>query len=351
MCKLAYASNLKKLSLTKKQKLFNHIQKTLTQSDRSGYGIAAKSFDGKIDIKRTLSVTDLITQDLTTPSFCKPIGNGDFKVGRASEVIFHARTSTNSVSIENTHPFQIGSTILCHNGVLDYNGENYPKQTDNDTEDLTYHFDKFHMTNIDQAFNGYAAFIAFKNDSTYIVRDNTATLFYSYSKVLDCHFFGTTKNIVSEILSNLGLKSRILEVNDNQYIEIRDNKIVDSKLWSGLKFSSYASSKSHLSLGYSSKFDTSFNDNQNYNNWINERYGSSVSLSKTEVKAEKSPVLEYIGKFSEIEKTYFTNFTDVSRAIEAGEIIVKNKGTIISHDDFGVLDSDSISSLDVYWAC
>lgn len=358
MCKLAYASNLKKLGPTKKQKLFNHVQKTLTQTDRSGYGIAAKSIDGSIEIKRTLAVTDLITQDLSVPKFCKNTASGDFKANKANEVIFHARTSTNSVSMDNTHPFKIGNTVLCHNGVLEYSGENYDKKTDNDTEDLTYHFDKFHLTNIESVFSGYAAFIAFKNDSTYIVRDSTATLHYSYSKDLDCHFFGTTKSIVSEMLSAVGSKARVFEVEENQYIEIKNNKIIETKQWSGLTWSKYASGKSHLSLGYSS--NSVYGDFDSYQDWmLADRYGikskNDLTLSKTEVSKNESEVkasaLEYLGKFSDVLKSYFGSQADFAKALDAGEIIAKNKNHVISESDFWILDQDSKAGLDIYWAC
>ncbi len=341
MCKLAYASNLSKLGLKRKQNLFNTAQKIMTQSDKSGYGVATKSINGDIQTKKTLNVTELITQDLSIPKFCKPISSGDLNVSKVNEVIFHARTSTNSVSIENTHPFVIGSTVLCHNGVLDYHGENYSKKTDNDTEDLTYHFDKFHLTNIDKAFTGYAAFIAFKNDSTYIVRDNTATLFYSYSNSLDCHFFGTTKNIVSELIQASGVKSKILEVDANQYIEIKDNKIVDIKSWSGLSFSSYAASKSHLSLGYSS------GDYASYHNWLDEKsHRQDVS---TTISSQKINSLEYVGKFSDVMKQFFGSHADVAKGIDSGDIVVKHKNNVISEADFWVLDEDSKSKLDIYW--
>ena len=358
MCKLAYASNLKKLNASKKQKLFNHVQKTLTQSDRSGYGIASKSLDGSIEIKRTLTVTDLITQDLSIPKFCKNSASGDFKASKANEVIFHARTSTNSISMDNTHPFKIGNTVLCHNGVLEYTGENYDKKTDNDTEDLTYHFDKFHLTNIDSVFSGYAAFIAFKNDSTYIVRDQTATLHYAYSKNLDCHFFGTTKSIVSEMLNVLGSNARVFEMEENHYVEIKNNKVIDVKKWSGLSYSRYASGKSHLSLGYSS--NSVYGDFDSYQEWsLADRYGikskNDLTISKTEVSKNESEVkanaLEYLGKFSDVLKAFFGSQADFAKALDAGEIIVKNKNHVISESDFWILDQDSKASLDIYWAC
>jgi len=250
MCQLAYASNLTKLNLKQKNKLFQVIQKAMTKSNRSGYGLASKTVDGQIEISRTLDVeTFCHVPNKNTPPFCKSSIIGHVDLSKASEVLFHARTSTNSVSLENTHPFVIGETTLVHNGVLQYSGERYFKKTDNDTEDLTYYFNRYGLDKLEDNFTGYAAFLAFKNDLTYVVKDSTAYLHYGYSQSLDCHFFATTKETLNLIKKTLKINMTIFEVLNNQEIILKDNKIITSKSWSGLQYSSYAASKSHLSLG------------------------------------------------------------------------------------------------------
>ena len=250
MCQLAYASNIEKLNLKQKQALFSAIQSAMTKTNKSGYGLASKKEDGTVELGRTLDVSSpchLKSSDV--PIFCEPEHEGSIDLKNAKEVIFHARTSTNSVSIQNTHPFHIGSTILCHNGVLSYTGENYLKKTDNDTEDLTYHFNKYGLKRLSDNFSGYAAFIAFKDGLTHIVRDSQASLYYGYSEELDCHFFATYTETLKTIQKALKIKFKCYKVLDDQHIIIDLNKIVEVSPWSGLQYSSYASSLSHLSLG------------------------------------------------------------------------------------------------------
>lgn len=265
MCKLAYVSNLKNVTTENKKKLFSQVQKLITQSEREGYGIASKSVKGTIEQYRSLDIKRSPLLEQIAPSFCEVSASGSINIDTANEVIFHGRTSTNSVSIPNTHPFNIGNTILCHNGVLSYKGENYHKLTDNDTEDLTYHFDKYGLNNLSDTFTGYAAWIAFKSGTTWIVRDDRAPLFYAYSKQLDCHYFATTQGLIKTMLTNTKAEQcDILTVNDNTAITIDNNEVSSFSSWKGLQSSYYSESKASLSLGTDSRIYTTNDDDMPY---------------------------------------------------------------------------------------
>lgn len=272
MCKLAYVSKIDLLSDKQKVKLMKVVQDEVTLTERSGYGVAAKNRDGSIDMFRTLNVTQSPLVAENTPEFCESRSLGQINLSTATEIIFHGRTSTNSVSLPNTHPFYIGDTVLCHNGVMQYSGENYEKLTDNDTEDLTFHFDKYGLQNIDKVLSGYAAFIAFKKGQTHIVRDSIAPLYYSYIERLQCHVVATKESTVSKINQTLGAKkAKIFKVLDNTFLVIENNKVKNSGTWQGLKSNSYADSKANLSLGfdygYKSKYKSTpkmFQDDQTF---------------------------------------------------------------------------------------
>lgn len=358
MCQLAYVSNLKKLNKKQKHQVFDSIQKIMTSANKSGYGVAIKDHSGLITTKKTLDVSDMIGHSDMAPVFCKKRIEGSLKLDKALEVIFHARTSTNSVSLENTHPYVIGNTTLCHNGVVDYAGENYDKKTDNDTEDLTYYFDKYHMTNLDSVFSGYAAFIAFKNESTYIVRDSQASLTYAYSKSLDCHFFATNAQTIRTIGDILKVKLKVYDVEDNQHIEIRNNKIIGASAWGGLSWSRHAASKSGLSLGRSIEYSDYYYNSELNNNDVKSEYmpaalKSSVNTLKTNVAKTFSgntvPNLEYIGKFEDTAKYFFNSTSEVYRCIEMNEVIAKHDGRILTASELENLENKSDVSL--FWAC
>ncbi len=54
-----------------------------------------------------------------------------------SEVLIHARASTNTINLANTHPYQMAGAFLVHNGIVHLDGDETLKakaKTDNDTE-------------------------------------------------------------------------------------------------------------------------------------------------------------------------------------------------------------------------
>jgi hypothetical protein len=93
--------------------------------------------------------------------------------------IFHGRTSTNHVKIENCHPFVNDNLALIHNGIVEYSGKRRKKQGTCDSEDL---FNTFAIgkgwRELSRHYYGYAAIMMLKPGGILtIYRDATPQLY------------------------------------------------------------------------------------------------------------------------------------------------------------------------------
>lgn len=93
--------------------------------------------------------------------------------------LFHGRTSTNHVKIQNSHPFVSERLALAHNGIVEYDGKKRRKAGTCDSEDL---FNTFTVgkgwRELSRNYSGYAAILMVKaNGEIIIYRDSTPQLY------------------------------------------------------------------------------------------------------------------------------------------------------------------------------
>lgn len=146
MCK-----NLIVAGIVDREAAFNFVMRArleMTGSERDGYGYACLG-DGKIYGEKWVDVKDAYVVR-TSPAEVKdladlelslniPRGYAEFGDSAAavkpSIIMAHARTATNAVRIENTHPFydETAGLALIHNGIIS-NPEKFRRQTTCDSE-------------------------------------------------------------------------------------------------------------------------------------------------------------------------------------------------------------------------
>ena len=130
MCKLLIATG--KLNREQTIRLIESAHESFQSSQKDGFGFVAHGPDG-IATGHYLSPSDYVGFGKKLPKFIKRSGNAieSGTIPRlVSALIVHGRTSTNSVVLENVHPFRtcIGSgkraidVYLAHNGVLRWTG-------------------------------------------------------------------------------------------------------------------------------------------------------------------------------------------------------------------------------------
>lgn len=141
-------------------------------------------------------------------------------------VALHARKSTNTVNIQNTHPFVEGNTALIHNGIVDKTGLTF-KTSSCDSEGILNEYIASNVAgnikNIDEvayALNGYFACAVFseQNDRPIldVFRDNTASLFAAYIREIDATVFCTSCEDIKTACQTLKWrKPTILDVAEN----------------------------------------------------------------------------------------------------------------------------------------
>jgi len=233
MCQVLALTNMKHVVL---KKSLNDIGNTMLASDDDGFGFAIQGKDGVFGEKtiakkfRTrIGRLNMVTLPIVKKTY--------LSFGMPSELIgpgiFHGRSSTNHVSLTNTHPMQIDNWHLIHNGVVDDSGPKYAKKTTNDSEDVLRRLidgvgKENPMEDIERFLEGYYAFAAIDPmGRLHICRDDNAPLCIAKSAKYDTYIIGTTDSLILKVSKILDAKiGPIEEIEDNVYMIFEGNNLV-----------------------------------------------------------------------------------------------------------------------------
>ena len=187
-----------KASKVKQQnKLINTAAKLLSEYEKHGFGYVAQGERGVFG-ERSLSPSTFKTSfdvsDFEAPFVENKSNTFGVKTKFSGSVLFHGRTSTNDISLINTHPINKRGWSLIHNGVVSNHGPKYEMTTTNDTEHLVEYLSTVGVSGIEQHLSGYYAIAAIAPDGiTHILRDDTATLFVARVDSIDSYIIATTE--------------------------------------------------------------------------------------------------------------------------------------------------------------
>ena len=233
MCLVLALTNMKKVKLNQ---CLNDIGNTLLKSEDDGFGYAVQGRDGVFGEK---TINKRFRTRLNRINFVSlPIVKQKYEMfGKPTELtgpgIFHGRTSTNVISLIDTHPMQIDGWNLIHNGVVDDLGPFYTKATDNDSEDVLRRLlDGLNKTNpmedIEKYLRGYYAFAAIDPQGRlHICRDDIAPLHIAWSAKLETFIIGTTEGLILKVSKILDAKiGPIDEIDNETYCIFSGNELI-----------------------------------------------------------------------------------------------------------------------------
>lgn len=233
MCLVLALTNTKNIKLSKS---LNEIGNTLLASEQDGFGYAIQGREGVFGEKTTAK--RFRTRLGRMHHVQLPIVKKRYEsFGKATELtgpgIFHGRTSTNVISLPDTHPMQLDGWNLIHNGVVDDLGPAYQKSTENDSEDVLRRLldgvaKPNPMEDIEKYLEGYYAFAAIDPQGRlHICRDDVATLYIAFSAKLDTFIIGTTEGLVLKTSKILDAKiGPIDEIQSETYCIFSGNELV-----------------------------------------------------------------------------------------------------------------------------
>lgn len=227
MCKVLMLTNSK--NVKNFSKLVNTIQREITKHDDDGFGWVCQGPSGIVG-ERTLNDkhTYRLNKKLFRADFIKKTYEviGDRTQKPIGAALFHGRTSTNNVSLINTHPISRDGFHLIHNGVVSNEGPEYEMKTTNDTEHLAHYLSTQGIESIEKYISGYFAIGAIGPDGTlHVAKCATAQLYATYITSIDSYVFGTTDDLIKTVCKKMGWKHLPCEiVDDNVYMTFLNNK-------------------------------------------------------------------------------------------------------------------------------
>lgn len=251
MCKIIVFTNAAKI----KQKTDSRkIAAILSSSQRDGFGYAIQGKKGVFG-ERTIKPL-AYTSRFGMPKNDLPwVQSTHETFGEISEhagaAIFHGRTSTNEVSLTNTHPISKHGWNLIHNGVVNNTGEKYPMVTTNDSEHVLHFLNRGGVNDVAANLTGYYAVAAISPDNRlHVFKDATARLFSGYSKKLDSFIFGTTLDILEELCEDLKLGEITFEpVLDNIALVFEGNNLISHETFKSRGYGQAEAAMAVTSLG------------------------------------------------------------------------------------------------------
>jgi predicted glutamine amidotransferase len=256
MCKIITLTNLSKLDRQSFNKLASTSAKLLGRSEKDGFGFSVMTSSGVIS-QRYVNPND-VRPDLVQGkklSFTNPVMNQtgafSFDTQFTGGAFFHGRVSTNTKSLNNTHPINKHGWSLIHNGVVTDHGPKYDMITSNDTEHCLERLVQG-IAQVEQHITGYYALAAFSPDNNlHIVRDSIAQLFCAYVDTIDSLIFATTQDLINETCKAMSWSyDSIQKVMDNVYLIFdQSGQLLSQVDIKPRGYDDYSMSKSELSLG------------------------------------------------------------------------------------------------------
>jgi hypothetical protein len=172
MCKIAILTKHDPDGL---EVIVRKLWRSMSGTERDGYGAAWISPEGVVQTVRSSSpnLSDV------PPAYVSGFFGGSFTKSDGGYLLVHARTATCGISLENTHPMQIGNAALIHNGVV-YSKKYSNVDTTCDSELLLHAWRQGGVEEIEKEIGGYYAFAVItatpKKRILDIVRDDRACL-------------------------------------------------------------------------------------------------------------------------------------------------------------------------------
>lgn len=226
MCNIIVITNASKI---KDMDWFSRAMAAVLRNQRDGFGFAAMGETGNIYGAKTLLPFAYAKNKRKKQAFLKEYTE---HFGTPSPVykfaMFHGRTSTNEGGLINTHPMIIDDNYLIHNGVVDNIGKEYKKLTENDSEDILYHYLDGGMENVAKSVMGYYACALIDADKRLtIFKDSIAPLLCAWSDSLDSHVFASTQAVLNEIAGVLKETLQGVPVKNNTHVVFDGNDPAD----------------------------------------------------------------------------------------------------------------------------
>ena len=273
MCKIFGLTETNKIKDHKK--LTNTILDVISKQERDGLGFEFVNADGQRFGQR--GTGDTLTFTINKPkmpsvSFTNVNKEswGTFTGKTKGPAIFHSRTSTNNVSLKNTHPLRSQGISLIHNGVVTDHGPKYKMTTSNDTEHiLNYLRQENGLSKIEKNLTGYYACMALMQDNSLMIfRDRIAPLYAAWCELNETWIFATSERNIEEVWNKMGWGKYLTEsyeVKEDYCVIWQGNTLlaeqdIKSRGY-GYKESKYASLSLGKELDY--QWDDSWNNGYN----------------------------------------------------------------------------------------
>jgi predicted glutamine amidotransferase len=237
MCKVFAMTNTTQFKVN--SKFINTVRNEVCRhADQDGFGYAVLTKNGEIGGERTirpLNFRPLINPELPRITSGLPItlkannGFGVLDLGNAKSFIGHGRLSTNTVCLQNTHPFTNGEVALIHNGVVTDPTSAFKNLTSTcDSELLLRAWEKGGMEEVEKLISGYyAVAVLDKHGLLHIIRDDRADLFISYCRTVDSFIISTTSEIIRNVAKEMKWKiEHPEEILEKSYTVFDMNEIV-----------------------------------------------------------------------------------------------------------------------------
>jgi len=261
MCKLLGFSVSKKLTQEKLSEVIKTSKELLKdQKDGFGYALSGGDIEGITSLR--LTTGNLLGYGYDEPTdgwadITKQPYESKGKVSPCTAGIFHGRTSTNSVSIQNTHPFVNDDLALVHNGIVTYTGKKRKKQGTCDSEDIFNSFTQGKgWKELKKHYSGYAGLLLLRPDGVItIYKDETPSLYVC--KISDGFVVGTSSYDVTSLAKLLDdAPNAPWMLKPNIATTCKDGKILSKKKVEPMERRSYK--QDQLSLGYSTDYGSGY---------------------------------------------------------------------------------------------
>ena len=254
MCKVMIFSDLSKVKSLKK--LVNVVAPLITAHDDDGFGWCALSSRGVFGERMTdvthgyrRDLEGLAVKTIEVKKTYEFFGRHGALTGPA---LFHGRTSTNNVSLINTHPIERNAWHLIHNGVVTNHGPEYDARTTNDTEHLVHYLSTVGRKGIEEHLTGYFAVGAIDpTGALHIMRDNIAPLHVAWIESIESYIFATTRDLIEQVCKAMRYKAGPIDaVADNTHLIMRGNDVLSQDSLSPRGYGQREQGLMHKSLHY-----------------------------------------------------------------------------------------------------
>lgn len=289
MCKVFGLTNTSKI--TDHKKITDSILKHVSKEEQDGLGFEFVSEDGtrfgqrstSPDMRFTMKRPVMPPNEFTIATSEKI---GTYTGKTKGPAIFHSRTSTNEVSLRNTHPLRSSGFSLVHNGVVSDHGPVFERETSNDTEFiLNYIKQENGLDLIQKNLTGYYACLVLTPDNKLrIFLDDQAPLWAAYCSKLETWVFSTCPDVIESVWKDIGLLDHLpspYQVKENYAMLWDGNNLIETATIKPRGYGRAESSLAGLSLGRS-LFDST-REYVNYNYGAKEYINSDAKLTKREI--------------------------------------------------------------------